>query len=59
MLLVDYREGTGVTKKSFYYGISVLNAASGTVKIEPEPLKGEQTSKIMWKFKESVKFKGR
>ena len=59
ILDVSYRDGAGVTKKSFFYGISVLNAATGALKIEPEPLKGTQKATIMWQFKEPVEFKGR
>lgn len=55
-LKVDYRDGTGVTKKSFFHKISVLDAAVGTVKIEPEPLKGEQETTIQFRFKEPIDF---
>lgn len=58
-LQVDYRDGTGVTKKSFYYKISVLDAATGTVKIEPQPLKGKQEGTILMELKEPIELKVR
>lgn len=56
-LTVQYRDGTGTSKKSFFHRISVLDAATGTVKINPEPLKGEQKTSIQFKFKEPIEFK--
>jgi len=56
-LTAHYRDGTGVTKKSFYHRISVLDAAAGKVTINPEPLKGEQKIGIMFQFKEPIEFK--
>lgn len=56
-LTVQYRDGTGTSKKSFFHRISVLDAATGTVKINPEPLKGEQKTSIQFMFKEPVEFK--
>ncbi|MDR4470346.1 MAG: hypothetical protein MRJ68_18950 [Nitrospira sp.] len=59
MLRVDYRDGTSLTRKSFWHRISVLDAAAGTVKIEHEDLKGEQEATIIWRFKEPVVLKER
>lgn len=58
-LTVHYRDGTGATKKSFFHRISVLDAATGIVKINPEVLKGEQKTSIQFMFKEPIEFKGR
>lgn len=56
-LTVNYRDGTGVAKKSFFHRISVLDSVTGTVKINPDPLKGEQKTNIIFKFKEPIEFK--
>lgn len=56
---VSYRDGTGATKKSFFHRISVLDTATGTVKIEPKPLKGEQKTSIQFMPKEPIEFKRR
>lgn len=58
-LKVDYRDGTGATRKSFFHRILVIDTATGTVKIEPEPLKGEQKTSIQFMPKEPIEFKGR
>ncbi|MDH4187584.1 MAG: alpha/beta fold hydrolase [Nitrospira sp.] len=55
-LKVQYRDGPGVPKKSFFHRISVLNAATGNVKINPEPLKGEQETSIIFMPKEPIVF---
>ncbi|TKS64017.1 MAG: hypothetical protein EWM73_00894 [Nitrospira sp.] len=58
-LTVGYRDGTDANKKSFFHRISVLDTATGTVKIEPEPLKGKQKTSIQFMPKEPIEFKGR
>lgn len=59
MLSADYRDRTGVTRKSFRHRISVLDAATGTVQIQREELKGKQKGFIMMRFKEPIELKGR
>lgn len=59
MLRADYRDGNGVTRKSVRHRISVLDAATGTVKIQGEELKGKQKASIMQRFKEPIELKGR
>lgn len=59
MLRADYRDGTSLTKKSFWHRISVLDTATGAIKVEHEELIGEQNATIMWRLKEPIEFKGR
>ncbi len=56
MLLVDYRDKSGVTKTSFGQIISVMDAATGSVRIEPEPLKGELKIEQWFQPKEPIRF---
>lgn len=55
-LKAEYRDGTSANKKTFYYKISVLDPTTGTVKIEPEPLKGKQETTIQFMPKEPIGF---
>jgi len=55
-LTVQYRDGTGVAKKSFFYRISVLDSTTGAIKVDIEPLKGDQKKSIQFMFKEPLVF---
>lgn len=56
LLTVEYRDKSGVTKTSFAQRISVIDAESGSLKIEPEPLKGTFEMDMMSYFKEPIRF---
>ena len=55
-LKVDYRDGASANKKSFYHRISVPDPATGIIKIEPEPMNGEQKTSIQFRPKEPIDF---
>ena len=56
MLSVAYRDKSGVTKTSFAQKISVMDAATKSVRIEPEPLKGKIEITEWFQPKEPISF---
>jgi pimeloyl-ACP methyl ester carboxylesterase len=58
-LKAAYRHGNETTKNFSYHKISVLDVAAGIVKIDPDPLKGEQSTSILFMPKEQLVFPGK
>jgi pimeloyl-ACP methyl ester carboxylesterase len=59
LLSVEYRDRSGVAKTSFAQKISLLDAVTGKIKIEPDPLKGTFKEAMMFHFKEPITFPGK
>lgn len=59
LLSVEYRDKGGVAKTSYSNKISRIDAATGSFKIEPEPLKGTFEEGMMFQFKEPIRFPGK
>jgi len=56
---VSYREGRAGTKRSLIYRMTVLNERVGTIRIEPEPLKGTHEASIIMQPEEPISFPAR
>jgi pimeloyl-ACP methyl ester carboxylesterase len=59
VLHMSYRDKAWINKRSFLYRISVIDPETGSVKIDPTPLKGTHKSTIILQPHEPIPFKGR
>lgn len=58
-LQASHRDETSPTRRSFAYRIAVLDKNTGTLRIEPTPLKDEPKMSIIMEFEEPIQFKRR